>query len=274
MRSSAGSSGRRRRSRTTATRRSTSTSTRPSGATGSGTDAVRTLARHLFTVHGHHRIEIDPAADNHAAIRAYSKVGFRPVGITRRSERGADGTWHDSAAHGPARRGAGRRAGRRSTRPVVIGVDRRVRSGGNLPGWCRSDRIPFVVGSEAPERPMPRRHHAVRTVDLRRGEAPGGDVGGRGRGPDGRLHGLRRGDGRPGRAPGRRAPPAGRRPRRPSRCATARCSRPTVPSPRRRSRSGGFYLVECEDLDEAIEVAAKIPGATHGSIEVRPIWEM
>ena len=37
---------------------------------------------------------------------------------------------------------------------------------------------------------------------------------------------------------------------------------------------GGFYLVDCKDLDEAIEVAAKIPGAAHGSIEVRPIWEM
>lgn len=63
---------------------------------GIGTDAVRTLARHLFTVHGHHRIEIDPAAHNEAAIRAYTKVGFRPVGITRRSERGPDGTWHDA----------------------------------------------------------------------------------------------------------------------------------------------------------------------------------
>ena len=37
---------------------------------------------------------------------------------------------------------------------------------------------------------------------------------------------------------------------------------------------GGFFLVECADLDEAIEVAAKIPGAQQGSIEVRPIWEM
>ena len=37
---------------------------------------------------------------------------------------------------------------------------------------------------------------------------------------------------------------------------------------------GGYYLVECADLDEAIEVAAKIPGARHGSIEVRPVWEM
>jgi hypothetical protein len=37
---------------------------------------------------------------------------------------------------------------------------------------------------------------------------------------------------------------------------------------------GGYYLVDCKDLDEAIEVAAKIPGARLGSIEVRPIWEM
>jgi hypothetical protein len=37
---------------------------------------------------------------------------------------------------------------------------------------------------------------------------------------------------------------------------------------------GGYFMVDCKDLDEAIEVAAKIPGARHGSIEVRPIWEM
>jgi hypothetical protein len=37
---------------------------------------------------------------------------------------------------------------------------------------------------------------------------------------------------------------------------------------------GGFYLVDCKDLDEAIEIAAKIPGAAHGSIEVRPIWDL
>jgi hypothetical protein len=36
----------------------------------------------------------------------------------------------------------------------------------------------------------------------------------------------------------------------------------------------GYYLVDCKDLDEAIEVASKIPGARTGSIEVRPIWEM
>lgn len=37
---------------------------------------------------------------------------------------------------------------------------------------------------------------------------------------------------------------------------------------------GGFYLVDCGDLDEAIEIASKIPGARHGTIEVRPVWEL
>ncbi len=34
---------------------------------------------------------------------------------------------------------------------------------------------------------------------------------------------------------------------------------------------GGYYLLDCKDLDEAIGWAAKIPGARHGSIEVRPL---
>ena len=63
---------------------------------GVGSDALRTLARHLIVDHGHHRLEIDPAADNAPAIRCYTKVGFRPVGIMRKAERGNDGTWHDS----------------------------------------------------------------------------------------------------------------------------------------------------------------------------------
>jgi hypothetical protein len=37
---------------------------------------------------------------------------------------------------------------------------------------------------------------------------------------------------------------------------------------------GGYYLVEAKDLDEAIDFAARIPGAQQGSIEVRPIWEL
>ena len=34
---------------------------------------------------------------------------------------------------------------------------------------------------------------------------------------------------------------------------------------------GGFYVLDCKDLDEAIEWAAKIPGAQFGSIEIRPV---
>ena len=37
---------------------------------------------------------------------------------------------------------------------------------------------------------------------------------------------------------------------------------------------GGYYLVDCKDLDQAIEIAGQLPGAASGSIEVRPIWEM
>jgi hypothetical protein len=38
-----------------------------------------------------------------------------------------------------------------------------------------------------------------------------------------------------------------------------------------REQLGGYYLLECKDLDEAIGWAARIPGASHGSIEVRPV---
>jgi aminoglycoside 6'-N-acetyltransferase len=62
---------------------------------GLGTDAVRTLARYLVHDRGHHRLTIDPAADNVAAIRAYEKVGFRPVGVMRQYERLPGGDWHD-----------------------------------------------------------------------------------------------------------------------------------------------------------------------------------
>jgi aminoglycoside 6'-N-acetyltransferase len=62
---------------------------------GVGTETVRLLARHLVDEHGFHRLVIDPSAANAAAVRAYEKVGFRPVGRLRRSWRGPDGTWED-----------------------------------------------------------------------------------------------------------------------------------------------------------------------------------
>jgi aminoglycoside 6'-N-acetyltransferase len=62
---------------------------------GFGTDAVATLARHLLDERGHHRITIDPAADNTAAIRCYEKAGFRPVGVLRSGWRNPEGHWRD-----------------------------------------------------------------------------------------------------------------------------------------------------------------------------------
>jgi Acetyltransferases, including N-acetylases of ribosomal proteins len=62
---------------------------------GLGPDAIRAVAHHLIESDGHHRITIDPAADNEYAIRAYQKVGFRPVGRLRRYQRFRDGSWRD-----------------------------------------------------------------------------------------------------------------------------------------------------------------------------------
>lgn len=63
---------------------------------GVGTEAIRQLVRHLIDDRSHHRIVIDPAAANAAAIRSYEKVGFKPVGIMRRYERDVGGEgWHD-----------------------------------------------------------------------------------------------------------------------------------------------------------------------------------
>jgi aminoglycoside 6'-N-acetyltransferase len=48
----------------------------------------------LIRERGHHRLTIDPAAANEQAIRAYTKVGFRPVGFMRRYQRTGD-DWED-----------------------------------------------------------------------------------------------------------------------------------------------------------------------------------
>jgi hypothetical protein len=41
-----------------------------------------------------------------------------------------------------------------------------------------------------------------------------------------------------------------------------------------REQLGGYYLIDAKDLNEALAIAARIPGARYGSIEVRPIWPM
>jgi aminoglycoside 6'-N-acetyltransferase len=68
----------------------------PHQSRGLGPEALRGAIRWLAETRGHHRFTIDPALENERAIRAYCKVGFRPVGVMRRAERGADGEWHDA----------------------------------------------------------------------------------------------------------------------------------------------------------------------------------
>jgi aminoglycoside 6'-N-acetyltransferase len=64
---------------------------------GLGTEALRQLVRRLIDDRGHHRITIDPATANAAAIRSYEKAGFRPVGIMRAYERApGGGPWRDA----------------------------------------------------------------------------------------------------------------------------------------------------------------------------------
>ncbi len=63
---------------------------------GIGTEVVRRVADHLVRERGHHRVTIDPAAANRAAVRAYEKAGFVVVGTMRAYERDVDGDgWHD-----------------------------------------------------------------------------------------------------------------------------------------------------------------------------------
>jgi aminoglycoside 6'-N-acetyltransferase len=61
---------------------------------GLGPDALRTAIRWFASERGHHRFTIDPNASNEPAIRAYSAVGFKPIGIMRRAEL-IDGEWTD-----------------------------------------------------------------------------------------------------------------------------------------------------------------------------------
>ncbi len=62
---------------------------------GLGREALLVVARWLIEGRGHHRLIIDPSAANTRAINTYASLGFKPVGVMRRYERGPDGTWHD-----------------------------------------------------------------------------------------------------------------------------------------------------------------------------------
>ena len=63
---------------------------------GTGTEAMRLMTARLIDEHGYHRITLDPAVENEAAIRSYEKAGFRRVGVFERSYRDDEsGGWRD-----------------------------------------------------------------------------------------------------------------------------------------------------------------------------------
>ena len=41
-----------------------------------------------------------------------------------------------------------------------------------------------------------------------------------------------------------------------------------------REQLGGYYLIDVKNLDEAIDIAGRIPGATRGTVEIRPVFEL
>jgi aminoglycoside 6'-N-acetyltransferase len=63
---------------------------------GLGREVVTAALEYCVDVLGHHRVVIDPAADNQVAIRCYTSCGFRPIGVMRAYERDTDRRgWHD-----------------------------------------------------------------------------------------------------------------------------------------------------------------------------------
>jgi len=63
---------------------------------GVGPDAMRTLLAWLIDVRRHHRLTVDPAAENARAVHVYERLGFRRVGVLRKYERVDEGTWRDA----------------------------------------------------------------------------------------------------------------------------------------------------------------------------------
>ena len=71
---------------------------------------------------------------------------------------------------------------------------------------------------------------------------------------------------------GNRLSPSGTRPPCASPTARPRCS--NGPYAETKEQLGGYYMIDVPDLDAALSWAARCPGASHGTIEVRPIWAM
>jgi RimJ/RimL family protein N-acetyltransferase len=62
---------------------------------GLGAEALRAVLADLFETRGVHRVTVDPSAANARAVRAFTRAGFRTVGLMRQYQRAPDGTLHD-----------------------------------------------------------------------------------------------------------------------------------------------------------------------------------
>ena len=60
-----------------------------------GTEAIEAVKGYAIDELGHHRLVVDPAADNDRARNAYKRCGFEEVGVMRKYEAGPDGEWRD-----------------------------------------------------------------------------------------------------------------------------------------------------------------------------------
>ena len=106
---------------------------------GYATEAISTLVDYLFDERGHHRLTIDPAADNTPAIDCYASVGFVPVGVMRSYERCADGSWSDGLLMEML---DADRADTRSESPTAVPPTSEPGKGRNRPTTPRSETNP------------------------------------------------------------------------------------------------------------------------------------
>ena len=77
-----------------------------------------------------------------------------------------------------------------------------------------------------------------------------------------------------GTIPGRLAAPARSRRRRACRVRDGKRLVTDGPFAETREQLGGYFLIEAKDLDEAIGIAGRIPGARKGTVEIRPVLEL
>ena len=236
---------------------------------GLGPEAIRLLARHLIDERGHHRLTIDPAADNAVAIRAYEKVGFRPVGRSARTGGtrpvgGATGSswtsWPTSCGDGSADLGENR-AGFRPLAMSIRHIPVRRESEGN------ATEIPAIAPG-----PRAAAHEEIemRVMVFVKGDPQAGELP-----PEGLVDQMTRfnedllkagvllaADGLYPSAKGARV-----------RFEGGRRTVTDGPFAEAKELVAGFWIWQVRSMDEAVEWLKKAPFDGGAEVEIRPIFE-